>query len=178
VLDPFCGCATAPVAAEDLSRFWIGVDVSIKAYDLVKERLARRQKDLFSQGDQEVAKKYAEAIEDIQSNFSTDAPIRTDGGADPQNQKFVYVMSHPSFPGEYKVGVSINAERRVKSYNTGAPIREYKLEYARQVPNANELEEDIHEAFGADPIEEGKERLGDGVAADPEDIVQAIEAYE
>ena len=40
VLDPFCGCATACVAAERLRRQWIGMDISDMAYKLVKERLA------------------------------------------------------------------------------------------------------------------------------------------
>ena len=39
VLDPFCGCATAPVAAERLQRQWIGIDVSAKAAELVTTRL-------------------------------------------------------------------------------------------------------------------------------------------
>ena len=41
VLDPFCGCATACVAAERLGRQWVGIDLSLKAYHLVEERLAR-----------------------------------------------------------------------------------------------------------------------------------------
>ena len=41
VLDPFCGCATACVAAEIEGRQWIGIDVSSKAYELVKSRLVR-----------------------------------------------------------------------------------------------------------------------------------------
>ena len=41
VLDPFCGCATTCVAAENLGRQWIGVDLSAKAVDLVKDRLKR-----------------------------------------------------------------------------------------------------------------------------------------
>ena len=40
VLDPFCGCATACVAAEHLQREWIGIDLSEKAADLVRHRLA------------------------------------------------------------------------------------------------------------------------------------------
>ena len=28
VLDPFCGCATACVAAENLGREWVGIDIS------------------------------------------------------------------------------------------------------------------------------------------------------
>ena len=39
VLDPFCGCATACVAAEHLQREWIGIDLSEKAADLVRHRL-------------------------------------------------------------------------------------------------------------------------------------------
>ena len=39
MLDPFCGCATAPVAAERLNRQWVGIDLSTKAIDLVKLRL-------------------------------------------------------------------------------------------------------------------------------------------
>ncbi len=40
VLDPFAGCATACVAAEKLGRQWIGIDLSPKAVELVKVRLA------------------------------------------------------------------------------------------------------------------------------------------
>lgn len=39
VLDPFCGCATACVAAEQLGRQWIGIDVGELAFGLVKSRL-------------------------------------------------------------------------------------------------------------------------------------------
>ncbi len=39
VLDPFCGCATACVAAEMLDRQWVGIDLSPKAADLVLQRL-------------------------------------------------------------------------------------------------------------------------------------------
>ena len=39
VMDPFCGCATAAVAAERLQRQWIGIDISEKAAELVTTRL-------------------------------------------------------------------------------------------------------------------------------------------
>ena len=41
VLDPFCGCATASVAAERLGRKWIGIDLGERAASLVVERLER-----------------------------------------------------------------------------------------------------------------------------------------
>ncbi|MBI3871519.1 MAG: site-specific DNA-methyltransferase [candidate division Zixibacteria bacterium] len=40
VLDPFCGCGTAVVAAEKLGRRWIGIDVTFIAVDLMISRLA------------------------------------------------------------------------------------------------------------------------------------------
>ena len=44
VLDPFCGCATTLVAAHNLERRWIGIDVSPKAATLVRHRLAQTVK--------------------------------------------------------------------------------------------------------------------------------------
>ena len=61
VLDPFCGCATALVAAEKLTRKWVGIDISPLAVMLVRQRLAR-EVPLFTQ----------DAIE------RTDVPLRTD----------------------------------------------------------------------------------------------------
>ena len=47
VLDPFCGCATACVAAENLGQSWIGIDISPKAVELVNMRLQQSMGDLF-----------------------------------------------------------------------------------------------------------------------------------
>lgn len=35
VLDPFCGCATTPVAAERLGRQWVGIDIWNKAHETI-----------------------------------------------------------------------------------------------------------------------------------------------
>ena len=40
VLDPFCGCATALVAADRLGRQWAGIDLSPLAIKLVNDRIA------------------------------------------------------------------------------------------------------------------------------------------
>ena len=47
VLDPFCGCATACVAADKLGRHWVGIDISPKAVDLVNMRLRDDMGSLF-----------------------------------------------------------------------------------------------------------------------------------
>ena len=41
VLDPFCGCATACIAAEKLGRQWIGIDIESEARNLVISRLEK-----------------------------------------------------------------------------------------------------------------------------------------
>jgi site-specific DNA-methyltransferase (adenine-specific) len=39
VMDPFCGCGTAIVAAEKLRRKWIGIDITVLAVNLIEKRL-------------------------------------------------------------------------------------------------------------------------------------------
>ncbi len=43
VFDPFCGCATALVAADDLHRQWVGVDLSHRAVELLTDRIKNHQ---------------------------------------------------------------------------------------------------------------------------------------
>ncbi|MDE2817661.1 MAG: DNA methyltransferase [Chloroflexota bacterium] len=50
VLDPFAGCATACVAAETLSRQWVGIDLSRKAVELVNYRLKDTLGSLYHYG--------------------------------------------------------------------------------------------------------------------------------
>ena len=61
VLDPFCGCATACVAAEKLGRRWAGIDISSNALVQVNNRL-RNELGLFS----------------LSVTHRTDIPRRTD----------------------------------------------------------------------------------------------------
>ena len=49
VLDPFCGCATTCVAAEQLLRKWVGIDISPKAVDLIHFRM-REELGMFYDG--------------------------------------------------------------------------------------------------------------------------------
>ena len=67
VLDPFCGSATACVAAERLGRQWVGIDISPKAAELVNVRLQDSMGSLFHHG-------YVTA--------RTDIPQRTDGATE------------------------------------------------------------------------------------------------
>ena len=42
VLDPFCGCATTCIASEKLKRQWIGIDVSLKAFEFSSNKIKER----------------------------------------------------------------------------------------------------------------------------------------
>jgi len=46
VLDPFCGCGTALVAAQRLKRKWIGIDITHLAIGIMKWRLAQAFHDI------------------------------------------------------------------------------------------------------------------------------------
>ena len=50
VLDPFCGCATACIAAEKLRRQWIGIDLSDKAQYFITSRISKESIELFEGG--------------------------------------------------------------------------------------------------------------------------------
>ena len=137
ILDPFCGCATTCIAAEKFDRQWIGIDISVKAYDLVRERLGK-----------EVDKPQTDLLKgDTALTMRTDPPARTDQEADYRERKFVYVISHPNFPGEYKVGIAKNWKTRLNSYQTSDPERQYKIEYRIETPWFRETEKHIHDVF-------------------------------
>ncbi len=81
VLDPFCGCATTCVAAERLNRQWVGIDISKKAFDLVRDRLAREieEKDTL--------------LYEGKVIYREDIPDRTDRGSEPSqtiNKHYLY----------------------------------------------------------------------------------------
>ena len=133
ILDPFCGCATTCVAAERLGRTWIGIDISIKAYELVQERLAKETASIFES--------------DVTVDLKTDPPSRTDQEQDYREQKYVYIISHPNFPGEYKVGIAKDWKARLNAYQTSDPGRQYKAEYKLLTPWFRETEQYIHDVF-------------------------------
>ena len=68
VLDPFCGCATACVAADRLGRRWVGIDISPKAVELVNRRLRDDMGSLFHD-------RLVTARTDIPRRTDIDAPI-------------------------------------------------------------------------------------------------------
>ena len=159
VLDPFCGCATTCIASEKLNRKWIGIDVSVKAYELVKERLKKEvaNPDNLLQYDKEVV-------------FSTESPKRTDkNGEDNLIKKYVYVASNSAFEGKYKIGITQNTKARLNNYQTSDPDRGYKLEHKKHTHNFREIEKFIHEKY---------KNKHEWVTGNLQDIINDIESYE
>ena len=65
VLDPFCGCATTLVAAEGLSRQWVGMDIWDGAFEIVRKRVEDNR----------------QLLTDIPTiHYKANRPERTDGG--------------------------------------------------------------------------------------------------
>ena len=79
VLDPFCGCATTPVAAEQLERQWVGMDIWDGAKDIV---LMRLEKEGLARPDSEHDLMFPHDV-----HYTTAPPTRTDDNA----------MAAPSF---------------------------------------------------------------------------------
>ena len=84
VLDPFCGCATACIAAEKLGRQWIGIDILPQAAEVLSDR-AKRELQIPLNGADEPA------WEDWTPSIRNEPPRRSDlarlGPVNPQSDK-------------------------------------------------------------------------------------------
>ena len=76
VLDPFCGCATTPIAAERLGRRWIGMDIWDGAYQMVLDRLSDEQLAVPKLGADRSPNPRLITFGDVE--YSKTAPERTD----------------------------------------------------------------------------------------------------
>ena len=74
VLDPFCGCATTPVAAERLGRQWVGIDIWNKAHETIINRL---QSEGLAAPDGDTG---GRLLTKGQIGYETRPPVRTDDG--------------------------------------------------------------------------------------------------
>ena len=84
ILDPFCGCATAAVAAERLKRQWVGIDISVKAFELVKDRLKEEV-----EGFDDSNKQYDVFGSNKPISFQTEPPVLSKHSVKPK--KYIYV---------------------------------------------------------------------------------------
>ncbi len=154
ILDPFCGCATTCIASERLERKWIGIDISQKAFDLVRQRLEKEVPVNLFRG---------------HPFFKTDPPKRTDDFNPVQEKKWVYVISHNKYKKEYKIGIAKDWKSRLNSYQTADPDRNYQMEFKFHTPYYREIEKYIHEKF---------ENKHEWVKGDLKEIIFEIENWQ
>ena len=58
---------------------------------------------------------------------------------------YVYIISNPAWRGWFKVGMAMDAEDRLKGYQTSSPHRDYSLEYSRYFNDRRTAEGSAHE---------------------------------
>ena len=77
VLDPFCGCATTPIAAERLGRQWVGIDIWDRAYKTVLDRLEWEGMAVPNEDDERYTR-HLLTFGDV--HYTSNAPMRADEG--------------------------------------------------------------------------------------------------
>ncbi len=86
VLDPFCGCATACIAAEKLGRDWIGIDKLTQAADVLRGRARRELQIPMDDGNGKAWEDWSQGLRSV-----SEPPQRNDltllSPIDPQSDK-------------------------------------------------------------------------------------------
>jgi hypothetical protein len=57
---------------------------------------------------------------------------------------YVYLMTNPAWPEWVKVGMAVDSEDRIKSYQTSSPFRDYTLVYSYEVDDRRAAESAAH----------------------------------
>jgi len=84
----------------------------------------------------------------------------------------VYIITNEAFKGWVKVGMSINAEDRLKSYQTGDPQRAYKL-YSRYSTETRHIaEREVHKV-----LELTFKKSKEWFKADPQEVEWILNQY-
>jgi hypothetical protein len=76
---------------------------------------------------------------------------------------YVYIITNPAWLGFSKIGMSKDVLRRLKTYQTYSPNRDYSLHYYRWTPNARKAEAELFKNIS------GFSRKGEWFALNPDD---------
>ena len=63
---------------------------------------------------------------------------------DQQTEGFLYVIANPAWEEWVKIGMAVNAEDRLKGYQTSSPFRDYKLNIGMPVKDRRLAEAEAH----------------------------------
>lgn len=84
---------------------------------------------------------------------------------------FVYVISNPAWPTSCKIGKAICPKDRLKQFQTGSPLRDFKIEHYIFSENALETESWLHNVFKKHRLE------GEWFNIHPIKVVESLRAY-
>lgn len=101
--------------------------------------------------------------EKVRGDISSDYTWRSSG-------QWVYVLTHPLFPGYVKVGQTNNLDKRLSQYQTGCPASLYRMHSATWSDNASAF------AFGVYDRLESFRCSGEWFQVDVEHVLKAISA--
>ena len=65
----------------------------------------------------------------------------------------VYAISNPAWKGWLKIGMAVDAKERCRHFQTGSPLRDYKVEYFKYFIDRREAERMAHDSLKLDNIE-------------------------
>ena len=94
MLDPFCGCATTPIAAERLGRQWVGMDIWDGALNVVRQCM-EDNRQLLTDADPEI-------------HYLSVPPTRTDDGREAA-PSLVLKIQIPEPPGPKMTNAQMKA---------------------------------------------------------------------
>jgi hypothetical protein len=101
----------------------------------------------------------------------TDAAFSSLENYQEAKQGQVYVVRNPAFPSWCKVGMAVDAEDRLKQYQTSSPYRDYVLVSAWDVEDRREAEKQAHAL-----LEQHYERRGEWFVAFSDMAAERLEA--
>ena len=84
---------------------------------------------------------------------------------------YVYIIGNPAWEGWYKVGMAVDAEDRLNTYQTSSPFRDYKLLFYKQFSDRNIAERVAHKKLN----KLGIERTCEWFKVDLQDAINVIE---
>jgi hypothetical protein len=90
------------------------------------------------------------------------------------SEGYVYVITNPAWDNWYKVGSSLNANNRCRSYQTSSPHRDYELLHAKRFDNRLDKEREIHSILE----QQGYTREGEWFNSNSaQSIIEVIECH-
>ena len=81
----------------------------------------------------------------------------------------VYIVSNPAWEGWVKVGMAIDSEDRIKSYQTSSPYRDYELKYIMKTEDRRKSEAEAHTA-----LEQKYERRNEWFLCSPSQAIEVL----